>query len=377
MSEEKSQDEYALKATEHGTVAAPYLPYLPPVPKHYRPKIGLIACGGITACHLDAYKSSGYEVAYLCDLDIERAQKRQAEFYPDAKVTIDYKEVLADDSIEVIDIATHPRERLPLIEAALSAKKHVLSQKPFVLSLDDGARLCDMADTNNVKFAVNQNGRWAPHFSYIREAVSHGVLGEVMSVHVGVHWDHTWVKGSPFEHIFDLIFYDFAIHWFDFVTTLVPGRAKTVYATRARAIGQELMPPMLAQAMVDLEGGGQISLVFDAHVKHGSLDRTFVAGTRGTILSTGPDISNQHVTLYTESGIAHPKLQGKWFNDGFKGTIGELICSIEENRVPKNSARSNLDSLALCFAAIESANSGSSKEVGSVRTLAKGSAPGV
>jgi predicted dehydrogenase len=358
-------------------VPAPELPYLPPVPKSYRPKIGLIACGGITACHLDAYKNAGYEMAWLCDLEIERAQKRQAEFYPDAQITTDYKEVLSDNSIEVIDIATHPRERLPLIEAALSAKKHVLSQKPFVLSLDDGERFCDLADMNNVKFAVNQNGRWAPHFSYIREAVNHNIVGEVMSVHVGVHWDHTWVKGSPFEHIFDLVFYDFAIHWFDFVTTLVPGRAKTVYATRAKAPGQEIMPPMLAQAMVDLEGGGQVSLVFDAHVKHGSLDRTFVAGTKGTIMSTGPDISNQHVTLYTEAGVAHPDLHGKWFNDGFKGTMGELLCSIEENRVPRNSARSNLDSLALCFAAIESANDGKPKAVGSVRTLAKGSAPGV
>jgi predicted dehydrogenase len=376
MSEEKSQDEYALKSAEQGTVPAPELPYQPPVPKSYRPGIGLIACGGITACHLDAYRQSGYEIAWLCDLERERAEKRQGEFFPDARVTTDYREVLADDAVEVVDIATHPRERLPLIEAALRAKKHVLSQKPFVLSLDDGARLCDLADAQGVKFAVNQNGRWAPHFSYIREAVSAGLLGEIMAVHVGVHWDHTWVKGSPFENIFDLVFYDFAIHWFDFVTTLVPGRAKTVYATRAKAPGQTIMPPMLAQAMVDLDGGGQMSLVFDAHVKHGSLDRAFVAGTHGTAISTGADLSSQEVTLITEAGMARPRLVGRWFNDGFKGTMGELLCAIEEDRTPRNSARSNLDSLALCFAAIASANEGAPREVGSVRMLAKGSAPG-
>jgi predicted dehydrogenase len=44
----------------------------------------------------------------------------------------------------------------------LRAKKHVLSQKPFVLDLDTGARLADLADEMGVKFAVNQNGRWAP-----------------------------------------------------------------------------------------------------------------------------------------------------------------------------------------------------------------------
>ena len=134
---------------------------------------------------------------------------------------------------------------------------------------------------------------------------------------------------------------------------------------------------MLAQAMVDLEGGGQASLVFDAHVMYGSLDRAFVAGTKGTAISSGADLSSQVVSLQTAEGIAYPKLSGIWFNDGFKGTMGELLCAIEEDREPQNSARGNLNSLALCFAAIASANEGVPKAVGSVRTLPKGSAPGV
>ena len=52
-----------------------------------------------------------------------------------------------------------------MIETALAAGKHVLSQKPFVLDLDDGTRLADLADESGVVLAVNQNGRWAPHLS--------------------------------------------------------------------------------------------------------------------------------------------------------------------------------------------------------------------
>ena len=181
MSDEKSQDDYALKAADSAIVAAPELPYLPPVPKNYRPKIGLMACGGITVSHLGAYRDQGYDVAWLCDLDIEKARKRQQEFFPDAQITDSYLDLLLDDSVEVIDIATHPRERVSLIEGALNAKKHVLSQKPFVLSLDEGVRLCNLADASGVKFAVNQNGRWAPHFAYIREAVRQ--LGCIVTSH--------------------------------------------------------------------------------------------------------------------------------------------------------------------------------------------------
>jgi predicted dehydrogenase len=102
-----------------------------------------------------------------------------------------------------------------------------------------------------------------------------------------------------------------------------------------------------------------------------------VAGTDGTLTSTGPDLGTQTVTLTTAAGVATPELTGTWFNDGFKGTMGELLCAIEENREPRNSGRSNLASLALCFAAIASANENAPKTVGEVRQLPAGSAPGV
>ncbi|MFA6241395.1 MAG: hypothetical protein WC655_10720, partial [Candidatus Hydrogenedentales bacterium] len=47
--------------------------------------------------------------------------------------------------------------------------------------------------------------------------------------------------------------------------------------------------------------------------------------------------------------------EGDWFANGFHGAMAELLCAIEEKREPYNSARHNLRSLALCFAAVASA----------------------
>jgi predicted dehydrogenase len=233
--ETRPEDDYKLeKKSPDAPMPAPDLSYLPRDPKTYRPNIGLIACGGITASHLKAYKTAGYNVVALCDLREERARVRQHEFFPDAVITTDYRDLLARDDIEVVDIATHPPERLPLIEAALRAGKHVLSQKPFVLDLDEGERLVALADEKGVRFAVNQNGRWAPYFSYIREAVRQGLIGDVLGLHLGVHWDHTWTIGTPFENIYDLVFYDFGIHWFDFISTVL-GTKQTVRGFRRHA----------------------------------------------------------------------------------------------------------------------------------------------
>ena len=377
MAETVSEDDYSLSSKAAGSVfAAPDLPYQPRDPKSYRPNIGLIACGGITEHHLRAYKKAGYNVVALCDLIEERAVKRQQAFYPNALVTTDYRDILRRDDIEVVDIATHPPERVPLIEGALKAGKHVLSQKPFVLDLAVGERLVELAAKQNVKLAVNQNGRWSPHFSYIRQAVAHGLLGDLLSVHQGVHWDHTWTVGTPFDNIPDLVLYDFAIHWFDFVSTLLGARKRLrVQASKTRALGQTAKPPMLAQAIIEFDGG-QASLVFDAHIKHGSYDHTFVGGTKGSIASFGADLGSQVVTLATAEGKATPKLEGHWFPDGFHGSMGELLCAIEEGREPSNSARENLRSLELCFAAIAAATDGEPKIPGAVRTLPATSLPG-
>ena len=350
-------------------VPAPDLPYLPRDPKAYAPGIGVIGCGGIVPYHLGAYQRAGYRVAMLCDVDVSRAEALRNEFYPDAAVCADYGAILDDDEIEVVDVATHPEVRVGILEDAIRARKHVLSQKPFVTNLTVGRRLVDLAAEHGVKLAVNQNGRWAPHFSYLRHAVAAGLVGEVMAVHCAVHWNHDWTADTPFNEVEHLILYDFGIHWFDIVSCLLTDKPpRSVYATTSRAPGQRAKPPMLAQVAVQCDNA-QASLVFDAFTNHGEEDRTVIVGTTGTLVSAGPDLNHQAVTLYTEAGYAVPALEGTWFTNGFHGTMAELLCAIEDDREPSNSAAGNLASLALCFAAVASSIEGLPKAPGRILNL--------
>ena len=366
---EPDADSYALKSTALAEVAAPDLPYQPPMPRSYRPRIGVIGAGGIVSAHLDAYRAAGWEVAAICNRTRAKAEAKAAEFAPKSRVTDRWEEVLADPAIDVVDITPHPADRMPIIEAALRAGKHVLSQKPFVLDLAEGRRLVALARDNGVKLAVNQNGRWAPHLAYMREAVRAGLIGEVISTHVSIHWNHGWIAGTPFEKIEDLILYDFGIHWFDFLRSVTGARAQTVFAAAAMARGQTAAAPLLAQVVVQMEGG-QASLVFDGSTPHGPRDTTFIAGTKGSLQSDGPNLGQQSVTLTTAAGIARPRLEGTWFNDGFRGAMGALLVAIEDDTEPANGAEENLDSLALAFAAIQSRRTGQPVRVSAASRLA-------
>ena len=353
------------KAAAH--IAAPDLPYRPPLPRDAAAwPIGLIGCGGITQSHLGAYRAAGFRVAALSSRSRERAESRRAEFFPDAEIHADWRELLSRDDVRVVDVATHAAVRPPIVEAALRAGKHVLSQKPFALDLATGARLVRLADDLGLRLAVNQNGRWAPHFSWMRAAIAAGLLGEISSVDFAVHWDHHWICGTPFDDLPDLLLADFAIHWFDLACCFLDGRAaRKVYASAARSRSQRARPPFLAHACIEFDDA-QATFTFNADTAHGHEDRTTVIGSRGTVRSTGPGLLDQRVTLHTAAGTASPDLTGNWFREGFIGTMGELLRAIEDGREPQNSARENLRSLAVCFAAVESAACGSA--VGMIAT---------
>ncbi|MFN3227424.1 MAG: Gfo/Idh/MocA family protein [Hyphomicrobiales bacterium] len=361
-------DTYALKSAELPEIAAPKVPYRPPRSKSYRPKIGMIGTGGISASHLDAYRTAGWDVAALWNRTRSKAEEKAAEYCPDARIEDDWTAILANSEIDVVDITLHPEHRAPVIKAALEAGKHVLSQKPFVTDLGVGEDLVKLAQDKSVKLAVNQNGRWAPHKAFMREAVRAGLIGDVLSAHIAIHWDHGWTAGTPFDAIEDLVLYDFGVHWFDFIASLVGARAQSVFATTSHARGQANKVPLMAQALVRLDGG-QASLVFDGGIPHGPRDTSYVGGTLGSLQSDGPDLGQQTVTMTTPDGIARPTLEGQWFNDGFQGAMGELLCAIEDDREPSNGAAENLQSLAMAFAAVESRVTGKEVTIGSVRTL--------
>ena len=341
---------------------APVLDYRPPTPRNYQPRIGLIGAGGISEYHLRAYQRMGWHVAAIADRTLAKAQSRADAFAPNARVTSDFNSVLEDPSIDVIDATPHPQDRLPIIEAALLNGKHVLSQKPFVDDLAKGERLIQLANERGLKLAVNHNGRWAPHFSYMAAAIRAGVIGEVASIDFVLHWDHTWTAGTRFEEIRHLLLLDFGIHWFDIATVFMGGKVPNkVYSSVQRTSFQAMKPPFLASVIADYDGA-QVRMNFNAHVKHGQEDRTIIAGSKGTLRASGPGLNDQQVTLWTEQGQASVPLLGNWFESGFEGTMGELLCAIEDNRQPSNSASSSLKSLAFCQAAIKSADQGAPVE---------------
>lgn len=341
-----------------------YLPRGPRRPKSH--KLALIGCGGISQYHLTAAKSFGVEVVAMADVNLAAAESRRDEYFPKAAVYADHRELLAREDVTAVEIATHTAVRAAQIEDALKAGKHVLSQKPFVADIREGRRLATYAKRRKLHLDVNQNGRWSPQFSGIIAAVRKGLLGDIHTFDMSLAWDHTWTRGSPFENLHHLILSDFAIHWFDATVCVFGERmAKQVFAAAVKAPGQDMTPPMLANAIVNF-GDGLATMAFSAYESFAPQEYLCCVGSKGTLRGTA-NVANIHeLELTTAKGTAKIPLKGKWFPDGFRGTLGEFLRAIEEDRESSLNARNNLRSLELCFAALESADTGQPAKPGKV-----------
>lgn len=331
-------------------VEAPDLPYRPKeLPR--TPRVALVGCGGIAPTHLRAYRDAGYEVVALFSRTRARAEQLADAHCPSAKVCDALDELLAVDGLDAVDLTPHPADREALIEQAIDAGVPVLSQKPLAVDLPTAERLVARAERAGVPFAVNQNGRFAPHLAWIREAVRAGLVGRVHTVRVSIQWDHNWVAGTPFDRDEDLLLKDFGIHWFDLVCSLLSGEPRAVTATVARTPTQRATPPLSGSAEVTFDDA-RASLHFDGDARFGQHDATTVIGSAGTLRSQGPPLEDQRVVLATEAGWCAPALEGTWFPGAFHGAMAELLDAAWSGREPLHSARGNLRSLALCDRAV-------------------------
>jgi predicted dehydrogenase len=335
----------------------------------YRPGIGLVGAGGISEYHLRAYQALGLQVRAICDRNRGKAHERAEAFFPEAKVTDRLEEVLGDDEIEVVDLATPAGVRSLQVEQCLNAGRHVLSQKPFVMDLDEGERLVDLAEARGLQLAVNQNGRWSPHHQFLIESARSRRFGEWSSYDAAMQFDHSWTCGTPYDEMDHLMLFDFGIHWFDLGVALNDQRAfDRVYAQQTRSGYQRNRTAMMASVLAQSEGR-EFRLSLHGDTQLGQRDETTLCCEQATIRCSGPGLNEQRVEVIEADGRRRVPISGNWFENGFKGTMAELLNAIGGGRVPTNHARFNLQSLAFCFAAIQSVASGRAEIPGEVRKL--------
>ncbi len=120
----------------------------------------------------------GAELAYCCDLDEANLAKARS-LYPATVVTDDYTQLLEDDALDAIVVATSVPTHYALGKKALEAAKHTFIEKPIALKAADAQDLLDTADEYGVKLMVGHLLEYHPAVAKMKELIDSGELGKV------------------------------------------------------------------------------------------------------------------------------------------------------------------------------------------------------
>jgi len=145
-------------------------------------RIGIIGCGGIAnGKHMPSLaKLDNVEMVAFCDIIRERAEAAAKKYgTPDAQVYEDYKELLKDESIDVVHVCTPNRSHSFITVDALEAGKHVMCEKPMAINPTEAKKMVDAAKRTGKKLTIGYQNRFRPDSQYLHKLCQDGELGEI------------------------------------------------------------------------------------------------------------------------------------------------------------------------------------------------------
>lgn len=193
-------------------------------------RIGVLGLGEGRSIISAALKSDRYELVNVCDLNEELCKERVKEFgLP--RYTLDYNEMLRDDTIEVIGIYTPDQLHGKHIMQALNAGKKVICTKPLLSSLTEAKELVDCKNKNNGIVFVGQSSRFFEPMVRQRADYEKDRHGDLISVETHYNTDARWFlkKAWSLKTGFSWM-YNFMIHAVDLACWYLPDIVE-VYGT--------------------------------------------------------------------------------------------------------------------------------------------------
>lgn len=300
-----------------------------PAPTTPKP-IVIIGTGGIVRdAHLPAYAKAGLRVQGITDLDGLRAEAVASD-HDIAHVYTDVAAAVTACGTDVVyDIAVPPYSIAPIL-SQLPVRAAVLIQKPMGADLAQARQIREICRDKNLKAAVNFQLRFSPMMMAARDAISKGIIGEVLEIEVHLNIFTPWTL-FPFLIPMDRV--EIAVHSIHYLDTIraLAGNPDGVFA---RSMGDPRAAGFAqTRTSVILDYGDTLRATMSINHNH-QAGRKFqsawfrIEGTEGAMmvkLGVCFDYPNGEADelWYCKNGREWEQidLEGSWFIDSFMGTM--------------------------------------------------------
>lgn len=320
-------------------------------------RLALVGAGiFMRTVHLPALKllRDQFEIVAVCSRTHDSALRLAGELDQPVDIATDFSELLKRDDIEAVDIAVPILAMPPLIQAALKAGKHVISEKPIAATVAAGRDLLAAQPDNRV-WMVAENWRYIPTVIDAAERIQHGDIGAIRMVSLALpiamnannKYFHTpWRRSGAVPGGYVL---DTGVHHVAGLRLML-GEISRVSAV-ATLHNPDLPPIDTLNAMLEFDSGVMGSYALTFAVTAGVYAGIQVVGVEGSLHVSGVDLrlvrGNESEVL---SRAVHP-------TDGMVGQMTAFADAIRKGTPHRNTPVQALQDVAVIEALLAAAAS--------------------
>jgi predicted dehydrogenase len=134
----------------------------------------------------------GVEIVALYNRTVDKARQRAEQFGIDqTRIYGDYEQLLSDEELDFVDIATAPSIHRRQVEAAAAQGLHILCQKPLASTLEDAEAMIATCEQAGVLLSVNENWRWRAWYRTVKRMLDEHRIGNVRYMRIAAHYNLT------------------------------------------------------------------------------------------------------------------------------------------------------------------------------------------
>jgi predicted dehydrogenase len=337
-------------------------------------KFAIVGCGRISYKHVEALVANKKEAILVatCDVIRENAEAKKKEYVEklqqetEVSVYTDYKEMIENEDIDVVTIATESGYHAKIAMVCMKNKKHVIVEKPIALSIEDADNMIKCAKDNNVKLCVSHQNRFNKSIKQLRAAVEDDRFGRLVNGTARILWNRNmkYYEQAPWRGTWKLdggTLMNQCIHNIDLLQWMMGGEVDTVYA-QCDTFLRDIEAEDFGAVVIRFKNGSIGIVEGTACVYPKNLEETLsVFGESGTVCIGGVAVNKIETWRFADNKDNEEDILKAQEGDpdsvyGFGHTplFKDMIEAINDNREPLISGEEGKKGMSIILAAYKS-----------------------
>ncbi len=333
----------------------------------------LIGCGRISPNHIAAARANRLNFVAMCDINSDNMLDKKVKFElsDSVKMYTDYKEMLQQEKIDLVAIATESGKHAGIAVDCIEAGCNVIIEKPIALSLEDADKIIRKADEKEVKVCACHQNRFNKSIQKIREAVEKKRFGKMFYGTAHIRWcrDHEYYDRANWRGTWEQdggALMNQCIHNIDLLRWMLGDEVEEVVGMTDRLHHDYIEAEDLGIALVKFKNGayGIVEGTTDVYPKN--LEETlYLFGEKGTVKAGGQSVNVIEEWRFSDMLDDPEEIKSRFHENppnvygyGHTPLYTDMINAIENDRDPYVDAVAGRRALELVLGIYKSANTG-------------------